>query len=197
VTIYEEYGQLRGIVSWFTLAGQPQTPPGSFYVNVVYTPGNRQYRLVPDRWIVHPDGYLAYEYVGTIQGNAFVGTASSTSGVNVPFSFANTSRVAIGTVGNSNPLVGRWQYVSGSFIRYFANDGDLEFFADGVVMEYAWGEPGHYIILPDGYLRVIGEWSLDRLGYNSNDNIFTYTLSADRLTINDSDGHTGTWRRIR
>ncbi|MCL1787320.1 MAG: hypothetical protein FWG38_04980, partial [Defluviitaleaceae bacterium] len=192
ITVYEENGRLQGIVSWFTLAGQAQVPSGSFYVNVTHTPANGQYRLTLDRWIVQPEGYGAYEYVGTINGNNFVGATTT----NVPFNFANKSRDAIGVVGATNPFVGRWQHVSGPFVYYFANDGDLQFFADGTVLEHAYGEPGRYIVLPDGHLRVIGEWDVDRLSYDSNDNIFTYRISGDRLTITDSDGHTGTWKKI-
>jgi len=74
IKIFEENGKQRGIVSWYRLPGKTPTNPGSFYVNVVYLQATGQYRLTPDKWIVHPDGYSAYIYTGKINGKVFSGT---------------------------------------------------------------------------------------------------------------------------
>jgi hypothetical protein len=89
----------------------------------------------------------------------------------------------------ANPLVGYWDYSSGTgpYIYYFMVDGDIEFFANGRVIEYAYGEPGTYTV-NGNRLIVIGDW--DGIAYN-----FTFTISGDRLTIIDHDGDTGTWLR--
>ncbi|MCL2577613.1 MAG: hypothetical protein FWE27_06140 [Defluviitaleaceae bacterium] len=100
---------------------------------------------------------------------------------------SNPSSVVPEQSGDNNSLVGRWEYVSGVFIHYFANDGDIEFFAYGRVIEYAYGEPGRYTIIGDGRMSVEGE--------QTGTHEFTYSISGDMLTITDHDGDRGTWRR--
>jgi hypothetical protein len=89
---------------------------------------------------------------------------------------------------DDNELIGRWEFVSGQQIYYFDTDGDIEFYADGRVMEYSHGEPGRFEVLGNGRMSAIGEW-FNELYF------FDYTISDNTLTIIDSDGDRGTWRR--
>jgi len=86
-------------------------------------------------------------------------------------------------------LLGQWSFVSGTFIFYFASHNDIEFFDDGTVIEHAFGEPGVFEVLPNGRLRVTGEWRPDNTFY------FDFDLSLDILTITDHNGDTATWSR--
>ncbi|MCL1884571.1 MAG: hypothetical protein FWF81_12580 [Defluviitaleaceae bacterium] len=94
-----------------------------------------------------------------------------------------------GDVYYSESIVGRWEFVSGSFIYYFASNGDIEFFADGRVAEFAFGEPGEFILLDDGRLRVVGDW------FPTTPYYFTFSIDGDMLTITDHSDDYGTWRR--
>jgi hypothetical protein len=88
----------------------------------------------------------------------------------------------------SNPLVGRWEYVSGDMSYYFHMGFDIEFFADGRVMEYAYDEPGKYTIIGESRMSAIGDWIRELY-------FFDFTIVGDILTITDSDGDAGIWRR--
>lgn len=69
---------------------------------------------------------------------------------------------------------------------YFADSRSIEFFADGRVVEYEYGEWGRWSA--DGNrLRVVGEWS------GTED--FTFSISGDQLTITDRDGDRIVFRR--
>lgn len=87
-------------------------------------------------------------------------------------------------------LLGRWEFVSGVFVWYFASHGDIEFFEDGRVMEYAFGEPGVFELLGDGQISIVGEWDPDTAF------VLSYTISGDTLTITDHDDNSATWRRV-
>ncbi|MCL1878631.1 MAG: hypothetical protein FWF80_07220 [Defluviitaleaceae bacterium] len=90
--------------------------------------------------------------------------------------------------GDSDLLVGRWEFVSGPAIWYFMSYGDVEFFANGRVMEYAWGEPGVFSIVGDNRMSVLGEWSPQTF-------YFDIEISANLLAITDHDGDRAVWRR--
>ncbi|MCL1787949.1 MAG: hypothetical protein FWG38_08160 [Defluviitaleaceae bacterium] len=96
---------------------------------------------------------------------------------------------SIASADMDSDLVGRWEYVEGSFIYYFASGDDIEFFADGRVKEHAFGEPGRLTMLGEGRIRVNGEW--DSSAYD-----FTYRMDGDKITITDRDGDHGTWRKV-
>ena len=87
-------------------------------------------------------------------------------------------------------LIGRWEFVDGPFLYFFAQDSDIEFFADGRIREHAHNETGTWHIdVPNG-LVVVGEWT----GRNE----FTYMLSGDNLdtlTITDEANDSAEWRR--
>ncbi|MCL2357975.1 MAG: hypothetical protein FWC70_12625 [Defluviitaleaceae bacterium] len=86
-------------------------------------------------------------------------------------------------------LLGRWNFASGTFVFYFASHGDIEFFGDGNVKEYAFGEPGVFQIIDNGRMSVTGEWNPDA------EFLFDYMISDDMLSITDRNGATGVWRR--
>jgi hypothetical protein len=91
-------------------------------------------------------------------------------------------------ISSDDALVGRWVFVSGNNpINYFEWHVDIEFFADGRVLEHSRNEPGTYTVLENNRIAVQGEWS----GTFE----FTYEVDGNTLTITDRDGDTGTWQR--
>ncbi|MCL2577057.1 MAG: hypothetical protein FWE27_03290 [Defluviitaleaceae bacterium] len=102
---------------------------------------------------------------------------------------AGSAPILFPTVQYNHELLGRWEYVSGECIWYFASDGDIEFFANGRVREYAFNEPGRFTIIDDNHLSATGAW--DNITYQ-----FTYDISGDILTITDVNGDRGVWRRV-
>ncbi|MCL2047936.1 MAG: CAP domain-containing protein [Defluviitaleaceae bacterium] len=84
-------------------------------------------------------------------------------------------------------LVGRWSFVSApTFLYYFYGGADIEFFADGGVMEYSYNEPGRYTTRGSN-MTVVGEWT--------DTYQFTFNIVGDMLYITDSDNDTGIWQR--
>ena len=85
----------------------------------------------------------------------------------------------------SDPLVGQWEHVSGDWIWYFGNSG-INFSSNGTVI----GEEG------SGIWTVFGGERL-RIDYDGgNTENFTFSVRNNILTIIDSDGDLGRWRRI-
>ena len=90
----------------------------------------------------------------------------------------------------SSPLVGRWQFTSGDFIYYFNSDADIEFFADGSVIEYSdYRFPGEWIPSGDNEFIV-------HIGFDLLPRVFLYSISGDRLTISDEDGDQAVYTRM-
>jgi len=88
----------------------------------------------------------------------------------------------------SNPLVGRWEYASGSYVYFFGTADVIEFKADGTVVENDYGEEGKWTA-SDGNLTVVSDWGGT---YN-----FTFTVQGNTLTIVDSDRDTIVYTKRR
>jgi hypothetical protein len=89
------------------------------------------------------------------------------------------------TRSTGNSLTGGWEYVSGSYIWFFGSDGAIDFYADGRVTSEYTGN-GRYTITGN---RIRVTWSSNSV------EDFTFGISGNTLTITDSDGDRGTWRR--
>lgn len=85
----------------------------------------------------------------------------------------------------SDPLVGEWENISGDWIYYFG-DTEIMFRSNGTVI----GEegPGTWTVLSGGRLRIDYYW--DDVDY------FTFSVQNNILTITDSDGDSGRWRKV-
>ena len=120
---------------------------------------------------------VTYHYTYTLHGNTL--TLTDHEDDSATWRRAGSS---VNTNPDASALVGRWEVLSGTRIYYFALNmhGDIEFFADGTVMEYAENEPGTFT-MGNGRLSVYAGW--DGMTYD-----FTVELFENTLTIIDRDG---------
>ena len=83
----------------------------------------------------------------------------------------------------NNPLIGQWEYVSGDWI-YFFGESNINFRSNGTVA----GEEG------SGNWRALGD-DIIRVNYDGDTESFYFSIRNNILTITDSDGDSGRWRR--
>ena len=91
--------------------------------------------------------------------------------------------------GNRDPLVGRWEHQSGDWIYFFGESSIIEFKADGTVISHDEDESGNWTAFGGERLRIDPD-----SGRSLN---FTYSINNNILTIIDSDGDIGRWRKTR
>jgi hypothetical protein len=93
----------------------------------------------------------------------------------------NDTAVYIKTEVNADttPLYGKWEFSSGVPVYYFSDSELIEFFVDGTIMEYSYGEGGNWMVRDD---RIIIRGDFGGI------HVLTFEISGDRLTMTDRDG---------
>jgi len=89
---------------------------------------------------------------------------------------------------SGSDLVGEWEYSSGTWVYFFGYSDYIEFFSDGRVIEYDYGEAGRWST-SGSQLTIVGDYS--------GTEVFTYNISGNTLNITDRDGDTIVYRRTR
>jgi hypothetical protein len=87
---------------------------------------------------------------------------------------------------SSNQIVGRWEYQSGDWIWFFGHSEVIEFRANGTAISYEEYEAGNWSISGQQLIIVYDD---DEREY------FRFSIRNNILTITDSDGDVGRWRR--
>ena len=91
--------------------------------------------------------------------------------------------------GGKKELIGRWELYRGDYTYFFYAADEVEFFADGTVIEFDYREVGEWKIISKGRLQVICEDGTIRL--------FDYSVDGNRLTLTDEDGDRDVYNKIR
>ena len=89
---------------------------------------------------------------------------------------------------SKDPLVGKWEHQSGDWIYFFGNSGIIEFKPDGTVISHDENEIGNWTTFSEDRLRV---------DYDGERDNFEYLINNNLLTIVDSDGDVGFWKKTR
>ena len=74
LTVYRGDGTYKAKFKFYSLPGEDNTKPGSYYMTIRYDEEDKMYYLHGDEWIVQPG--LLYSYVslyGTLDGKTFSG----------------------------------------------------------------------------------------------------------------------------
>ena len=76
--VYKEGNNYKAIFDFYNLPGRTNSLEGSYYMNV--SSDQSKYILKGYEWIIHPSNYIFADLEGTINGNVFSGSITSSAG---------------------------------------------------------------------------------------------------------------------